>query len=78
MSKFLSGGPITSVENHERNIEKAAERAISTAIEGLPLLNRIRGGTNPIPQASGMYDSDDVYTRWELFGDPISVNPLGP
>lgn len=78
MSKFLSGGPVTSVENHDRNIEKAVERAISAAVEGLPLMNRVRGGTNPIPQASGMYDENDEYIRWEVFGDPISTYPLGP
>jgi hypothetical protein len=78
MSRFLSGGPITSVENHDRTMERTVERAIATAVEGLPLMSRVRGGTNPIPQASGMYDENDEYVRWEVFGDSISTYPLGP
>lgn len=78
MSRFMSGGPITSVENADRVLEKAAERAINEALGGLPLLAAVRGGTNPLPDNGGFYDSSDVFTSYQKAGEVIGVAPLAP
>lgn len=75
---FLGGGPITSTENALNAMEKTIERALDAAVGGLQTLNAVRGGTNPQPEQSGFYDSSDEYTAYEVYGDPIGVNPLGP